>query len=155
MIRVQVNFTETIREHLPPDIESLLGLAAEAALVQQQVVEGELTILVADDDMLAGLNQAYRGITTPTDVLSFPAGESPAVPGMPPYLGDIALSLPRAQAQAVAGGHTLVQELQLLVVHGTLHLLGHDHAEPEEKARMWAAQAEVLRRLEVPLDILD
>ncbi|MBL0348565.1 rRNA maturation RNase YbeY [Candidatus Villigracilis affinis] len=63
------------------------------------------------------------------------------------YLGDIVISIPRAMLQAQAGGHPLEAEVQLLVVHGTLHLLGHDHAEVEEKARMWQAQAEVMSRL--------
>src|ERR687892_74662 len=63
------------------------------------------------------------------------------------YIGDILISIPRAQAQANAAGHPLESEVQLLVVHGVLHLLGHDHAEAEEKARMWKAQAEILERL--------
>jgi probable rRNA maturation factor len=70
---------------------------------------------------------------------------------MEPYLGDIAISLPRATAQAEAAGHPVAAELQLLTVHGVLHLLGHDHAEPEEKAAMWAAQAAVLATLGVTL----
>ena len=81
-----------------------------------------------------------------TDVLSFPASESDPETGTP-YLGDILISIPRATAQAQAAGHPVEDEVQLLVVHGTLHLLGHDHAEAEEKARMWRAQAEVLGRL--------
>jgi probable rRNA maturation factor len=64
------------------------------------------------------------------------------------------LSVPRAAAQAGAGGHPLEAEVQLLVVHGVLHLLGHDHAEAEGKARMWAAQSEILERLGVPPAIL-
>ncbi|MFL7870595.1 MAG: rRNA maturation RNase YbeY, partial [Anaerolineales bacterium] len=63
------------------------------------------------------------------------------------YLGDILISVPRAEEQARAAGHGLEAEVQLLAVHGTLHLLGYDHAEVEEKARMWKAQAEVLERL--------
>jgi probable rRNA maturation factor len=55
--------------------------------------------------------------------------------------------VPRAEAQAEAAGHPLESEVQLLVVHGVLHLLGHDHAEPDEKARMWKAQAEILEGL--------
>jgi len=64
-----------------------------------------------------------------------------------PILGDILISIPRAAAQAQSSGHRLEEEVQLLVVHGTLHLIGHDHAEAGDKARMWAAQAEVLARL--------
>ncbi len=79
----------------------------------------------------------------PTDVLSFPASETDPETGTS-YLGDILVSIPRAEAQAQAAGHPLEAEVQLLVVHGVLHLLGYDHANPEEKSRMWAAQAEVL-----------
>ena len=63
------------------------------------------------------------------------------------YLGDVVISAPRAQAQASAGGHAYVEEMQLLVVHGVLHLLGHDHGEPDEKQRMWALQSEILAEL--------
>jgi probable rRNA maturation factor len=63
------------------------------------------------------------------------------------YIGDILISIPRAQAQADAAGHPLEAEVQLLVVHGVLHLIGHDHAEAEDKARMWKAQTEILKQL--------
>jgi probable rRNA maturation factor len=85
-------------------------------------------------------------VDAPTDVLSFPASESDPETGTP-YLGDILISIPRATIQAQVAGHAVEEEVQLLVVHGTLHLLGHDHAEAEEKARMWKAQAEVMSRL--------
>ncbi|OGO38392.1 MAG: rRNA maturation RNase YbeY [Chloroflexi bacterium RBG_16_56_8] len=83
---------------------------------------------------------------TPTDVLSFPASEQDPESSAP-YLGDILISVPRAVDQAQAAGHSAQDEVQLLVVHGVLHLLGHDHAKAQEKARMWKAQAEVLERL--------
>ena len=108
----------------------------------------EVTLLLTDDDQLQSLNKEYRGINEPTDVLSFAAGET--MPGMKnddPYLGDIVISVPMAERQARQGGHTLKAELQLLTVHGTLHLLGHEHEEPEEKDRMWWAQASILAQL--------
>ncbi|MGH2523455.1 MAG: rRNA maturation RNase YbeY, partial [Anaerolineales bacterium] len=86
----------------------------------------------------------------PTDVLSFPSEETDPETGMR-YFGDIAISFPHAHAQAAAGGHPVAAELQLLVVHGVLHLLGHDHAKRAEKARMWAAQAEILKKLKAPI----
>jgi len=91
----------------------------------------------------------------PTDVLAFPSGESTPAPELPVYLGDVAISLDRAKSQAEAAGHTLLQESQLLVVHGTLHLLGHDHSEPDEKRVMWLAQNEILGQLGVPTAFLD
>ncbi len=108
----------------------------------------EVTLLLTDDDQLQALNKEYRGLNQPTDVLSFESGET--MPGMQddePYLGDIVISLPMAKRQAKQGGHSLKAELQLLTVHGTLHLLGFDHEEPEEKDRMWWAQASILAQL--------
>jgi probable rRNA maturation factor len=106
----------------------------------------EATIVLSDDAQLQALNRQFLAIDAPTDVLSFPGGETdPDSEAL--YLGDVIVSLPRAQAQAAAGGYALQDELQLLVVHGVLHLLNHDHAQEEEKARMWAAQAEILESL--------
>jgi probable rRNA maturation factor len=125
---------------------SLLERAARQTLESQKAADGDITIVLTDDAQLHVLNREYLGVDAPTDVLSFPASESDPETGAT-YLGDILLSVPRAAAQALAGGHTVEEEAQLLVVHGALHLLGHDHAEAEEKARMWAAQADVLKRL--------
>ncbi len=93
-----------------------------------------------------------EGIEAPTDVLSFPDGDIDPDTGEP-YLGDILISFPRAEVQAGTSNHSIEQELQLLVVHGVLHLLGYDHAEPESKERMWAAQEEIFARLDVFVDI--
>ena len=109
-------------------------------------VDADITIVLTDDAQLHELNKEFLGVDAPTDVLSFPASESDPETGTP-YLGDILISIPRATEQAQASGHSVEAEVQLLVVHGTLHLMGHDHAEAEEKARMWAAQAEVMSRL--------
>ena len=106
----------------------------------------ELTIILTDDAQLQQLNREYLGIDAPTDVLSFPAGHTDPDSDIP-YLGDVLISLPRAQAQAAAGGHPLADELQLLVVHGVLHLLGHDHAEAAEKQAMQTAQDAILTQL--------
>ena len=101
---------------------------------------------MTSDARLHELNLNYLGVDAPTDVLSFPATETDPETGAH-YIGDILISIPRAQAQASAAGHPLESEVQLLVVHGVLHVLGHDHAEPEEKGRMWKAQAEILESL--------
>jgi probable rRNA maturation factor len=81
-------------------------------------------------------------------VLSFPADEADPDTGHR-YLGDVVISFVRAVEQAIEGGHTVEAEMQLLVVHGVLHLLGHDHASKGEKERMWVAQAKVLESLGV------
>jgi probable rRNA maturation factor len=102
--------------------------------------------VLADNVRLQELNRNYLGIDAPTDVLSFPASETDPETGAR-YLGDILISIPRAEEQAQSGGHPLEAELQLLVVHGVLHLLGYDHAETGEKAKMWKAQSEILEAL--------
>lgn len=105
-----------------------------------------LTILLTEDSQLHSLNREYLGVDAPTDVLSFPSDELIPESGEK-YLGDIVISVPRAESQAKAAGHSLKSEAQLLVVHGTLHLLGYDHSHASDKARMWKAQGEILERL--------
>ncbi len=84
--------------------------------------------------------------------MSFPSGELDLDTGNH-YLGDIIISYPQAEAQALSGGHTPSIEIELLVVHGVLHLLGYDHAEEDQEQDMWAAQAEILRALQNPLAV--
>lgn len=121
--------------------------AAKTALRQQAApAETDLTIVITDDEQLRELNRQYRHIDAPTDVLSFPADFIDPDNELP-YLGDILISYERANTQASAAGHSAEAELQLLVVHGVLHLLGHDHADPEEKTQMWSDQSEILRQL--------
>jgi len=110
------------------------------------LANADMSIVLTDDAQLRELNREYLGIDAPTDVLSFPSDEEDPETGTP-YLGDILISIPRAKQQAEAAGHPVEAEVQLLVVHGTLHLLGHDHAEAEEKAHMWQAQSEVMAKL--------
>lgn len=129
------------------EVERAIRNAAAAALAHQPMTTpSTLTILLTDDDTLHQLNRDYRQVDAPTDVLSFPLdGASPGQTN--PYLGDIAISVPYAARQAQTEGHSLLAELQLLTVHGVLHLLGHDHLEPHGKAEMWLAQAEILHSL--------
>lgn len=125
----------------------LLERAAKAALEHQSASpDSDLTVVLTDDARIQELNRDYLGIDAPTDVLSFPASETDPETGSP-YLGDILISLPYAARSAAQAGHPLEAEVQLLVVHGVLHLLGHDHAKVREKARMWKAQAEILESL--------
>jgi probable rRNA maturation factor len=130
-----------------------LRAAARAALTQQQAAgPAALSVLVSTEATLHALNAEFRAEDHPTDVLSFPnaagAADDPETGGR--YYGDIAISLPTARAQAAAAGHPLLAELQLLVVHGVLHLLGHDHARVKDKAKMWQAQEVILAGLAQP-----
>jgi probable rRNA maturation factor len=124
----------------------LLDHAARAVLDLSDVPAGDLTIALVDDARIQALNRDFLGHDAPTDVLSFPADQADPETGRL-YLGDVVISLARAAEQAAERGHAVEAEMQLLAVHGVLHLLGHDHAGAGEKERMWAAQAEVLERL--------
>lgn len=122
--------------------------AAVTTLAHQKVApSGSVAIVLVDDATIQALNLAYREEDKPTDVLSFEDGDIP-FSGAPPHLGDIAIALPYAQRQAAKAGNEITAELQLLTIHGTLHLLGHDHAEADEKAIMWHAQREILELLD-------
>ena len=141
MILVQVE------EHVSSPIEAaLVEKAAQETLLHQSAGEGDLTVVLTDDAQLQALNYEYLGIDAPTDVLSFPA-DFIDPDNNRRYFGDILISIERAQAQAEVASHAVQDEILLLTVHGVLHLLGHDHAEEDEKQRMWAAQDEILRRL--------
>lgn len=133
-----------------PDI---LERAAKAALLQQSAPDADLTLVLTGDAQIQALDRDFLGKDAPTDVLSFPACETDPETSRR-YLGDIIISVPRAEAQSIAAGHPLESELSLLVVHGVLHLLGHNHAAAEEKTRMWAAQSEILTRLGIPPTIV-
>jgi probable rRNA maturation factor len=126
----------------------LLERAARAVLDLSGVPDADLTIVMVDNTRIQGLNRDFLGHDAPTDVLSFPADEPDPETGRR-YLGDVTISFECAAGQAGDRGHPVEAELQLLVVHGVLHLLGHDHADAGEKDRMWAAQAQVLERLGV------
>jgi probable rRNA maturation factor len=140
-IMIHESYTESVQEQI-------LEKAAMAALSHQQAdPESDLSIVIEDDQQLKSLNREYRGIDAPTDVLSFASEEEADPETGHIYLGDIIISFPRAMEQSQAAGHSVTDELQLLTVHGVLHLLGHDHAEPEEKEVMWTAQKEILENL--------
>ncbi len=136
--------------------ERNLRLPVSAAAVRRAVrrtLEAEdcrkgcsVSVLLASDKTVACLNANFRGVARTTDVLSFSAGLRDPETGLV-HLGDIVLSLPRAAAQAAARHAPLEHEVLLLAVHGTLHLLGHDHARAAEKKRMWRAQNQILKEL--------
>lgn len=128
------------------DTEHLGALLAQTLTVQHGDVEAEVGLTFIDTDAMAELNVNHMGGSGPTDVLAFPidgAPEADEVPdGQPAVLGDVVVC-PEVAAHAP---QPLADELALLVVHGALHLLGHDHAEPDEKAVMKALEVEMLDR---------
>ena len=106
-----------------------------------------------DDAAIHELNRAHRGKDAPTDVLSFPAPTGfPRGRGQPKPLGDIVVSVERAQAQAQEYGHGFDRELGFLLAHGLLHLLGFDHETPDDEQAMFAKQDELLAAAGLPRD---
>lgn len=110
--------------------------------------QAELSILLVDEDVMTDLHVRWMDEPGPTDVLSFPMDElRPGVDGEPPVpglLGDVVLCPAVAARQARAAGHSTSEELLLLTTHGILHLLGYDHAEPDEEKEMFALQRRLL-----------
>jgi probable rRNA maturation factor len=96
-----------------------------------QLGRPELTLSFVDDPEIQELNRTYRKKNKPTDVLSFPLNEQGSDGHF--YLGDIVISIPRAREQAAELGHPLARELEILAIHGFLHLLGYDHDAGHEK----------------------
>ncbi len=148
MITIQVK-----RNLKLPMKKDILHHAAQATLdLTNTPSTHNLSLIIGDDTLLEHLNSKYRQVDGPTDVLSFPVGEiDPDTKSM--YLGDVIISLQRAEQQAAAGGHVTEDELQLLVVHGILHLLGFDHESFDDKQRMQAVQDCILDRLGLHLSV--
>lgn len=146
---IRVNLSAPEGFDLAPD---KLRAAAEACLRMAQRSAGELSIKLTDDKTMRQAHRQYVGSDKTTDVLSFPHGEIDPDSGLP-YFGDILISVPQARKQAAEMGHGLQAELALLIVHGTLHLLGYDHADPAGQAKMWQLQQEVLKSLGIKAEV--
>lgn len=123
------------------DAEARVQAAAVAAL---EGGEGEVVVLLTDDAAVRELNQRFRGKDRPTNVLSFPAPETAR-----PHLGDLVLASGVCNAEAAEQGKTVADHLTHLVVHGVLHLLGHDHEDAAEAETMEARERAILASLGV------
>jgi probable rRNA maturation factor len=137
-----------------------------ARKLQVQVARGRaFDCLIVGDAHMRRLNREFRGKDSTTDVLSFPAGEIEArrntgtLTGdkkrspVPPRAGDIAISLPRARAQARRFGHSTEREIRILMLHGLLHLLGEDHES--DGGRMARAEKRLRERLGLPAGLIE
>ena len=123
----------------PVDPTRLQHLATHVLDQLEVPAELELSITCVDTARITELNEAYLGGTGATDVLAFPIdGPEDVVAGVPGLLGDVVLCPAVAERQAPEHGRTAAGESDLLLVHGILHLLGHDHADPAERAEMFA-----------------
>ncbi len=118
---------------------------------QQPTPARSVSVVVTDNQTVQQLNAQYRGLDSPTDVLSFHNEPDPAFPDptLTDHLGDIIIAYPVAERQAASGGHAPAAEIMLLTVHGALHLLGFDHDTPTRKTAMWQAQQQIMTALEL------
>jgi probable rRNA maturation factor len=135
--------------HSDPDDEMTvqdLEKVADATLTYLNAPEGDLTLVFTDVRTIQNLNRDFAGENRPTDVLSFSNGDTDTETGKI-YYGDVVLSIPIAERQAKEAGHSLREELTLLIIHGVLHILGFDHLEKDDQQMMWSIQDEILSRL--------
>jgi probable rRNA maturation factor len=131
------------QDDVPLELRRWTALA-EAAL-RDEGRSGELTLTFVDQADIAELNAEHLGHEGPTDVLSFPLDTDDAG-GLPVLLGDVVICPAVAAAQASGHAGSVDDELALLVVHGVLHVLGHDHATDAQRARMQSRERELLER---------
>ena len=133
---------------MTPDLRRLVKRAVLAVLDFEDFGRrAEVSVTFTDNEGIHALNREYRNVDRPTDVLSFPLsdGEDYDTDGDAVLLGDIVISLERAQSQAEEYGHSFEREVAFLTVHSMLHLLGYDHeTSPEDERDMFARQDEIL-----------
>lgn len=161
-----INFDYEVSNQFEFDFEEIAKKVVEACLdIEECPYEAEVSILLTDNEQIRQINQEYRDIDSPTDVLSFPAIEydtpgdfsmleEAALTCFHPetgelLLGDIVISIERAKAQAEEYEHSLMRELAFLIAHSMFHLFGYDHMEEEERKIMEDKQRDVLNRLQI------
>jgi probable rRNA maturation factor len=153
---IALTLSNTDWQRALPEAERICRAAAELALGEADIDgEIELSIVLTDDAEIRALNRDWRGQDKPTNVLSFPQmsfgdGEAPA-PDAPALLGDVVIALETCQREVAAGdAASLADHLSHLVVHGVLHLLGHDHENDAEAEEMERRETALLKQLGVP-----
>ena len=139
----------SVVSHREPEALDLTAFERLALFVlerEEAPVMVELSIAIVEIEEMAELNAQYRGKEGPTDVLSFECDDPCAVtePDEPVTLGDVVIAPAVAEAQAAEYGHTVEEELNLLLVHGVLHLMGYDHIEDDDAAVMQARERVLL-----------
>ncbi len=136
---------------VPEEVEANIRAAAEKVGELYGVENGEVSITLTNNEYIHELNREYRHIDRPTDVLSFALNESeePAIENGPDInvLGDLVISVERAEEQAADYGHSVRREIAFLTVHGMLHLLGYDHMEEADRLEMEQEQRYVMDQL--------
>ncbi|MFZ4451986.1 rRNA maturation RNase YbeY [Salibacterium aidingense] len=137
-------------EMMLPEHAALLKDLLHHAFLYENIPEGsELSVTIMDNDSIQAVNREYRGIDKSTDVISFALNENEEIiqteQEMPDLLGDIIISLDKAQEQAEEYGHSLKRELGFLAVHGFLHLLGYTHEQEDAEKEMFGRQESILK----------
>ena len=137
------------------NLDSIIN-AANRALQEEKYPTADVSVVLSNDETLRDLNLKYRGFDKPTDVLSFAQLDvlegSPTLPhtgDIPIQLGDVIISMQQCALNAAKAHHTEDDELALLVVHGTLHLVGYDHMTKSDKTQMWLKQKRALKAIQL------
>ena len=153
---------------IPFEYEHVIRSVIEEALNYEACpFDAEVSVVITDNAGIREINREYRGIDAATDVLSFPMAEYPAPADFSAFqddpdlfdpdtgeliLGDIMISLERAETQAEEYGHSLKREIAFLTAHSMLHLMGYDHIHDDERIRMEERQEEILSNLGIRRD---
>lgn len=132
------------------DLEGLATRAVATSLGLVDMADAQLALNFADDETLGRLNAQWRGKPKPTNVLSFPAGPGMTPPDEPAFLGDVILASGVTQAEAREQGKSWADHTAHLIIHGVLHLAGHDHETEEEAAVMEALEIRAMAALGLP-----
>jgi probable rRNA maturation factor len=133
------------REPEPLQLEAFERLAVFVLSMEAVPDMTELSVALVDEEEMAHLNEQYRGVEGATDVLSFGCDDPCPTPGDEPItLGDVVIAPAVAERQAAELGHSVEHELDVLLVHGVLHLLGYDHEAPDDAGAMAAREAALL-----------
>lgn len=138
----------------PIDVDIWADLVRSALVREGVDGPAETNVVFVDLETMADLNETHMGKSGPTDVLSFPIDDEwdpTDADDSVRFVGDIAVSWDVAERNAPEHAGTPTDEVALLLIHGTLHLLGHDHAEPDERAHMWATEQRLMDELWTPL----
>ncbi|MBB5354525.1 putative rRNA maturation factor [Anoxybacillus mongoliensis] len=147
-----IDFMDETNEITEQQIELIERLLQHAAKEENVRDGAEVSVTFVDNEKIREINRDYRGKDQPTDVISFAleemGEEEIEIVGadVPPVLGDIIISVPKAREQAEQYGHSFMRELGFLAIHGFLHLLGYDHETEEGEKVMFAKQEQLLQQ---------
>ncbi len=156
MNKPEINISVEQKLSVSVDENWLQKIASETLDAEGIELPVEMGLVITDNKTVKELNKTYRGVNDTTDVLAFHMvadtlqdAETSFIgpPDGVKHLGDVVISYPQAIKQAHAQGYDPSRELELLVIHGILHLLGYDHESPDEAQQMRAREAEILERL--------